>query len=50
VAGSTETRHLAALDAMEYLQAGACRTTEEIIEAFGALAPHADDDRQAVSV
>jgi hypothetical protein len=35
---------------MEYLQAGACRTTEEIIEAFGALAPQMNDDRQAVSI
>ena len=50
VAGSTETRHLASLDAMEYLQAGACRTTEEIIEAFGALAPEKVDNGQAVKV
>jgi biuret amidohydrolase len=38
VGGSSEARHLASLDAMEYLQAGARRTTEEIIDAFGALA------------
>jgi nicotinamidase-related amidase len=50
VAGSTEARHLASLDAMEYLQAGACRTTEEIIEAFGAFAPEKVDNGQAVKV
>jgi nicotinamidase-related amidase len=38
VGGSTTARHLAALDAMEYLQAGARRSTEEIIGAFAALA------------
>lgn len=38
VGGSSEARHLAALDAMEYLQAGARRTMEEILEAFAALA------------
>jgi nicotinamidase-related amidase len=38
VGGSTEQRHEASLDAMEYLQAGARRTTEEIIAAFGELA------------
>jgi biuret amidohydrolase len=38
VGGSTTARHLAALDAMEYLQAGACRSTKEIIGAFAALA------------
>ncbi len=37
VGGSTTARHDAALDAMEYLQAGARRSTEEIVEAFGAL-------------
>ena len=50
VGGSTEQRHEASLDAMEYLQAGARRTTEEIIAAFGALAPHMVDNRQAVSI
>jgi biuret amidohydrolase len=37
VGGSNETRHAASLDAMEYLQAGARRTTDEIVEAFAAL-------------
>src|SRR5215472_4323540 len=37
VGGSTEARHLASLDAMEYLQAGARRTTDEIVDAFAAL-------------
>jgi len=37
VGGSTEPRHLASLDAMEYLQAGARRTTDEIVDAFAAL-------------
>lgn len=37
VAGSNEARHAASLDAMEYLQAGARRTTDEIIEAFVSL-------------
>ena len=34
VGGSSEYRHDAALDAMEYLQTGAVRTTEEILDAF----------------
>ncbi|WP_111508644.1 cysteine hydrolase family protein [Mycobacterium kyogaense] len=34
VGGSTQYRHDAALDAMEYLQTGAMRTTEEILDAF----------------
>jgi nicotinamidase-related amidase len=38
VGGSNEARHLAALDAMEYLQAGARRTTREVLEALGELA------------
>lgn len=37
VAGSSRARHDAALDAMEYLQAGARRSGEEIIDAFAAL-------------
>lgn len=37
VGGSTQYRHDAALDAMEYLQSGAMRTTDEILEAFAAL-------------
>jgi nicotinamidase-related amidase len=37
VGGSSRARHDASLSAMEYLQAGACRTTEEIEAAFAAL-------------
>jgi nicotinamidase-related amidase len=37
VAGSSRARHDAALDAMEYLQAGARRSGAEIIDAFAAL-------------
>ena len=42
VGGSSQYRHDAALDAMEYLQTGALRTSDEIIEAFQNLsaAPH----------
>ena len=35
--GSTQARHEAALDAMEYLQTGARRMSHEIIAAFAAL-------------
>jgi nicotinamidase-related amidase len=38
VGGSSERRHLASLDAMEYLQAGAVRTSEEILAAFATIA------------
>lgn len=38
VGGSSQYRHDAALDAMEYLQTGALRTTDEILDAFNALA------------
>lgn len=38
VGGSSQYRHDAALDAMEYLQTGAMRTTEEILAAFRELA------------
>ncbi len=38
VGGSSRARHDASLDAMEYLQAGARRSTEEILAAFTALA------------
>ena len=38
VGGSSQARHLASLDAMEYLQAGARRGTPEILDALGALA------------
>jgi nicotinamidase-related amidase len=39
VGGSSQYRHDAALDAMEYLQTGALRTTEEILAAFQQLKP-----------
>jgi nicotinamidase-related amidase len=39
VGGSSQYRHDAALDAMEYLQTGAMRTTEEILAAFADRAP-----------
>jgi nicotinamidase-related amidase len=39
VGGSSVARHEASLDAMEYLQTGARRTTDEMVEAFLALAP-----------
>lgn len=38
VGGSCLARHEAALDAMEYLQSGARRTSQEIIGALGSLA------------
>ena len=38
VGGSTVARHLASLDAMEYLQSGAVRTSDEIIGAFAEVA------------
>ena len=38
VGGSSQYRHDAALDAMEYLQTGALRTSDEIIAAFTELA------------
>ncbi|OLP03830.1 cysteine hydrolase [Mycolicibacterium porcinum] len=38
VGGSSQYRHDAALDAMEYLQTGAMRTSDEIVAAFSALA------------
>jgi biuret amidohydrolase len=38
VGGSSLARHEASLDAMEYLQAGARRTTDEVLAAFGRLA------------
>ncbi|MDG4664691.1 cysteine hydrolase [Mycobacterium sp. 236(2023)] len=37
VGGSSQYRHDAALDAMEYLQTGALRTTNEILAAFSTL-------------
>jgi nicotinamidase-related amidase len=37
VGGSSVARHTASLDAMEYLQAGAVRTTDEIVSAFAEL-------------
>jgi nicotinamidase-related amidase len=38
VGGSSEARHVASLDAMEYLQAGARRSTREILDAFASQA------------
>jgi nicotinamidase-related amidase len=38
VGGSSQDRHDAALDAMEYLQTGALRTSTEILSAFAELA------------
>jgi nicotinamidase-related amidase len=37
VGGSSQSRHDAALDAMEYLQTGAMRTSDEILDAFASL-------------
>jgi biuret amidohydrolase len=37
VGGSSQYLHDAALEAMEYLQTGAKRTTEEILTAFNQL-------------
>jgi nicotinamidase-related amidase len=42
VGGSSLARHDASLDAMEYLQAGAVRTTEEIVSAFAEFAQFSD--------
>jgi nicotinamidase-related amidase len=42
VGGSSVARHTASLDAMEYLQAGAVRSTDEIISAFAELAATPD--------
>jgi nicotinamidase-related amidase len=42
VGGSSQYRHDAALDAMEYLQTGAVRTTEEILDAFDACRRRGD--------
>jgi nicotinamidase-related amidase len=41
VGGSSQARHEAALDAMEYLQTGAVRSTQEILAAFERLVPAA---------
>ncbi|MDT5001403.1 MAG: biuret amidohydrolase [Mycobacterium sp.] len=49
VGGSSVARHDASLDAMEYLQAGAVRGTEEIISAFAELA-QSRNDRTLVEV
>jgi nicotinamidase-related amidase len=47
VLGSSDARHLASLDAMEYLQAGARRTTDEILSGFvdveATRSPQTDD-------
>src|SRR4051812_3564608 len=47
VGGSSRARHDASLDAMEYLQAGARRTTDEIVAAFAATAARALAGAQA---
>ncbi|MDX6215942.1 MAG: biuret amidohydrolase [Frankiales bacterium] len=39
VGGSSVARHTASLDAMEYLQGGAVRTTDEIVAAFTEFGP-----------
>lgn len=39
VGGSSQKRHDAALDAMEYLQTGAVRTSTDILDSFAALSP-----------
>jgi nicotinamidase-related amidase len=39
VGGSSQKRHDASLDAMEYLQTGAVRTSAEILDAFAAVTP-----------
>ena len=44
VGGSTVARHAASLDAMEYLQAGAVRSTEDILAAFVELAANPSID------
>ena len=44
VGGSTAARHAASLDAMEYLQAGAVRSTDNILAAFAELAVTASTD------
>jgi nicotinamidase-related amidase len=49
VGGSSIERHDAALHAMEYLQAGAVRTTEEILGAFAAY-DLSDSSRSLVEV
>lgn len=41
VGGSSQKRHDASLDAMEYLQTGAVRTSTEILDAFLSFAPSA---------
>jgi nicotinamidase-related amidase len=38
VIGSSQARHDAALSAMEYLQHGACRTTDHVLETFASMA------------
>jgi nicotinamidase-related amidase len=38
VIGSSEARHGASLSAMEYLQHGACRTTNEVVDALASYA------------
>ncbi|WP_433280522.1 cysteine hydrolase family protein [Pseudonocardia xinjiangensis] len=47
VGGSSLARHEASLDAMEYLQSGARRTTDEIVAAFAGTAARALAGAQA---
>jgi nicotinamidase-related amidase len=49
VGGSSQYRHDAALDAMEYLQTGAVRTTEEILGAFRELASSSEPVLEGVA-
>ncbi|GAB7069997.1 cysteine hydrolase [Mycobacterium hodleri] len=48
VGGSSQYRHDAALDAMEYLQTGALRTSDEILAAFTELADPAPALEEAI--
>ncbi len=43
VGGSSERAHTASLEAMEYLQTGARRSSEEVLAALAELAPRASD-------
>jgi nicotinamidase-related amidase len=50
VGGSSVARHNASLDAMEYLQSGAVRTTDEIVAAFASLPAHESHDLSLLEV
>jgi nicotinamidase-related amidase len=49
VGGSSQYRHDAALDAMEYLQTGALRTTDEILDAFDECRRRGDSGDELAS-